>query len=219
MLGIWLIEDNVAFRRLTEIALKSREDITLRCFRCCEDALAAMAAIGEGQNIADSGKPSVILLDVGLPGMDGIDGIQKFKAILPETPILILTVFEEDEKIFRAICAGASGYLLKSEPLENVIAAVDQAIAGGAPMTPFVAARVLGMFSKFAPAKKDYGLSAREQQVLEWMAEGLSKKQIADKLQLSTFTVINYMRSVYRKLHVNCQTAAVSVALRGGLLK
>lgn len=211
MTEIWLIEDNVDLREATATALgmESASYVT-KGFSSCEDALAAAEK---------GGRADVILLDVGLPGMDGIEGIERFRKVLPEVIVVVLTVFKDDDKIFRAICAGASGYLLKSGPIQNVIESIEQALAGGAPMSPTVASRVLTMFSKLAPAKNnDYGLSPREQAVLEQMVNGFPKKQIADQLELSLHTVDTYVRGIYKKLHVNCQTAAVSVAMRNGLV-
>jgi DNA-binding NarL/FixJ family response regulator len=205
---IWLIEDNQAFREATAQVLNSEPaQFTTQCFDSCEAGLKAMQK---------GPRPKVILLDVGLPGMDGIQGIQEFKKIDPEVTVLILTVFENDDKIFRAICSGASGYLLKSDP--DVIASINDVIAGGAPMNRRIAKKVLTMFTKMAPVKKDYGLSAQQQAVLELMAQGLAKKQIAERLELSRFTVDHYVRFIYQKLHVNCQTAAVSLAIRDGLI-
>lgn len=207
---IWLVEDNPAFRKATQIALGLHPDqYTWKAFSSCEEALA---------ELPKGPKPDVILLDVELPGMDGITGIGKFRAIMPEVVLLILTVFEDDDKIFRAICAGALGYLLKSEPMRNIILAVDKALEGGAPINPLIAKRVLAMFSKLVPEKLDYGLSPREQEVLELMVEGLAKKQIAERLSLSAHTIDHFVRFIYRKLHVNCQTAAVSIAVRKGLV-
>lgn len=207
---IWLIEDNLAYRNATQFVLNRHPELySLQAFESCEDALAEMKR---------GGKPAVILLDVELPGLDGIRGIPLLKELHPEVSVLILTVFEDDEKIFRAICAGASGYLLKSEPLANIAVAVDQAIEGGAPMNTQIARRVLSMFSQMAPVKKDYGLTDRERLVLELMGEGLAKKQIADRLSISTHTVNSFVRMIYKRLHVNCQTAAISLAVREGII-
>ena len=208
---VWIVEDNPAFRRAATRALQARASFCgVRAFERCEDALEVLAT--------DERKPEVILLDVGLPGMDGLQGIREFKAVVPDAAILVLTVFEDDDKIFRAICSGASGYLLKSEPMARVAEAIEQALAGGSPMNPRVARRVLDMFSKLSPEKKDYGLTERETAVLQHMVEGLGKKQIADRLDLNQHTTDYVMRCIYKKLHVNGMTAAVSVALKERLI-
>ncbi len=210
MARIWIIEDNAAFRRGTCRALIASPHFhRVEAFENCEDALAVLKS---------DDAPQVVLLDVGLPGMDGIEGIAHLKSKAPGANILILTVFEDDDKIFRAICAGASGYLLKSQPVAQVIAAIDEAIAGGSPMNPRVATRVLAMFARLAPAKKDYGLTEREQAVLKCMAAGLPRKQIPDVTGLNPHTADYVTRSIYRKLHVNCAAAAVSVAVRERLI-
>ena len=211
MANLWLIEDNAAYRRATERALRdSGQGMDVRAFSNCEDALAAGPSFTA---------PDVVLLDVGLPGIDGIEGIGRIKQLVPDASILVLTVFEDDDKIFRAICAGASGYLLKSEPMGRILDAIAEAQAGGSPMNPRVARRVLTMFTRLAPARKDYGLTSRETNVLQLMVDGKVKKQIAEQLELNPHTVDYVMRCVYRKLHVNCSAAAVSRALKDGLFR
>ncbi len=204
---VWIIEDNLPFQRGVRTALGLHGHETVG-FENCEDAIARLP----------SGAPHVILLDVGLPGMSGIEGIAHFKSKAPQTSILVLTVFEDDDKIFRAICAGASGYLLKAQPVQSIVEAIDRAVAGDSPMNPRVAARVLAMFAKLAPVKKDFGLSDREQAVLRCMAAGMTRKQIPAATNLNPHTADYVMRCIYKKLHVNCATAAVSVAVRERLL-
>lgn len=206
---VWFIEDNAAYRRIVERVFRDHPGMQDTCaFDCCEDALHA---------IATGGRPEVILLDIELPGMNGIEGIGRFKRQLPDVSILILTVFEEDEKIFRAICAGASGYLLKSEPMPRILEAVEQAEQGGAPMNPRVARRVLEMFTSRA-RRKDYDLNDREREILQLMVNGLAKKQIAAHLDMNPHNVNYFIRGLYRKLHVNCLASAVSLAVQDGIV-
>jgi DNA-binding NarL/FixJ family response regulator len=203
---VWMIEDNHAFRNTVSRLLNQTEDI--RCtqvFPACEDAIALLQA----------GAPAdVLLLDVELPGMNGIDGLRKIKAVSPATRVIMLTVFENHERVFRAICAGASGYLLKTSPFDRIVESVHQVMAGGSPMSPRVATSVLDMFTRMAGPKTDFGLSEREREVLELMKEGLTKKEIAGQLSLSFHTVDDYLRNIYAKLHVHSQAGAVAKAMK-----
>jgi DNA-binding NarL/FixJ family response regulator len=203
---VWVIEDNHAFRKAVVRLLNESENI--RCtesFSACEDVIARLS---QGASV------DVLLVDVQLSGMNGIEALPKIKAISPSLCVIMLTVFEDDEKIFKAICAGASGYLLKSSPLDTIVESVHQAMAGGSPMSPRVATAVLKMFKRLSPPKEDFSLTDRERQVLELMVDGMSKKQIAGKLDLSFHTVDYFLRNVYAKLHVHSQAGAVAKAIK-----
>ena len=205
-----MIEDNNAFRNTLSQLLNQTDDIRCtRSFPACEDALALLTK----GSTAD-----VILLDVQLPGMNGIDGLRKIKALAPATSVVMLTVFEDHDRVFRAICAGASGYLIKASPLDRIVEAIHQVKAGGSPMSPRVATSVLAMFARMAAPQTDFGLTERDRQVLELMRDGLAKKEIAARMELSFHTVDDYLRNIYTKLHVHSQAGAVGKAMKHGLL-
>ncbi|MEM1225056.1 MAG: response regulator transcription factor [Planctomycetota bacterium] len=211
---VWLVEDNEIFRRGLVRAIDS--DRHMRCggeFECAEAML---------ESLIDRPRPDVVLLDVGLPGMDGLEALKRFRQLAPKTRVVILTVFDDSDKIFKAVCAGANGYLLKSASTTDVVTAIGQAADGGAPMGAEVAERVLTLFAGLARTKAtntdDYGLSPRETEVLASMAEGLLAKEIARDLGVSSHTVTNHIRSIYAKLHVNTNTGAVAKAIREGLV-
>lgn len=210
MKSIWIIEDHAAFRRTLVRVLNAEDGLQCtRDFDSCEKALAALAR---------DDAPDAILLDVGLPGMSGLEGTRLIKQRSPKTLVVVLTVFEDDDKVFSAICAGAAGYLLKTSSAAEITQAVRDALAGGSPMTSRIARRVLDMFSKLAPKQSDYGLSDREKEILQLMVTGLIKKEIADRLTLSIHTVDTYLRRIYEKLEVNTRTGAVAKALKEGLV-
>lgn len=208
--AVWLIEDNAAYREALARAINSTPHLTCpRQFVTCEDALAALA-VGP--------RPGVVLLDVGLPGMSGLEGIGPLRAAAPGTPIVVLTVFEDDEKIFQAVCAGALGYLLKVSPVEQIVAAIDEVRQGGSPMNARVAARVLARFAELSPPPGDYGLTAREKEILERLIRGHIKKEIARDFGLSVHTVDSHLRNIYEKLHVNTRAGAVAKAAKEKLV-
>jgi DNA-binding NarL/FixJ family response regulator len=207
---VWLVEDHAPFRNTVSRLLNSTPGMSCtHLFATGEDAL---------RSLGTQAKPSVILLDVGLPGMNGIEFLTKARETAPETRIVILTAFEDEEKLFRAICAGASGYLLKTAKADMITTAIKEAHSGGAPMTPSIAKRVLDMFSRMAPARTDYGLTDREKMVLEKMVSGLTKKEIAAILDMNFHTVDAALRSIYSKLEVNTRTGAVAKALKEKLV-
>jgi DNA-binding NarL/FixJ family response regulator len=205
-LTVWLVEDNHTFRQTVARVLNQSPGLECAHDFCnAEEALAAL----EGGAVAD-----VILLDVVLPGLNGIETVKRIKSISPATHVVMLTVFDDHDKIFKAICAGASGYLLKTSPVEKIIESIREVHAGGAPMTPQVARSVLEMFGRVSLPQQNYGLTARERRILELMTQGLIKKEIADQLALSYHTVDTHLRNIYTKLHVHTRTGAVSKALK-----
>lgn len=171
------------------------------------------------QRAPDDQKPEVMLLDVGLPGRSGIEIISDVHKLAPECRIVILTVFEDEEKISRAISAGASGYLLKTSRADNVAEAILEASQGGSPMSPKVAASVVKMLAKLTkPAAQPISLSPREQELLALLVEGLTAKEIADRLQVSIHTTSTHTRNLFTKLGVHSRAAAVARALRERLV-
>lgn len=159
--------------------------------------------------------PDIVLMDIGLPDISGIEGVRTVKNIFDEIQVLMFTVFEDDDKIFEAIRAGASGYLLKKTAAKDIVEAVKQLYEGGAPMSPSIARRVLGSFQSVAGNPLDpYDLTAREKEVLFSLADGLSYKKIADKYFVSISTVRTHIVSIYQKLHVHSRAQAVAKVSR-----
>jgi DNA-binding NarL/FixJ family response regulator len=159
-------------------------------------------------------RPDIILSDIGLPGMNGIAGIREIKKRFPEVDVIILTVFSNSDRIFQAICAGASGYLLKTAPLSETRKAVLDVSEGGSYMSPVIARKVFDYFSR--PKTKFQGeevLSPRERQIVQALTDGLSYKLVADRLSISLQTVRFHIRHIYRKLHVNSKAEVISKML------
>ena len=212
---IWLVEDNEIFATGVQRTIDRLDG--MRCGGKYQSVEQAFAAFESG------GKPDVILLDVQLPGMDGITALSHLKGMAPEAQVVILTVFDDADKIFRAVCAGASGYILKSSPGAEIGEAIRQVIGGGAPMTPEVARKVLNTLAhqdeeEDSQDADTYGVTPRQRDILRLMADGLVKKEIADKLNISVATVSTHLQRVYEKLHVTTNTGAVAKALREKLI-
>jgi DNA-binding NarL/FixJ family response regulator len=163
--------------------------------------------------------PAVALLDIGLPGMSGIAGIEPLKARYPHVLVLMITVHDDDERIFEAMCAGACGYLLKKTPPEKLLDAVRDVVAGGAPMSPEVARRVVELFRKFKPPERaEYHLTPYELRVLGMLVDGHNYKTAAAELGVTVHAVSFHMRHVYEKLSVHSKSEAVARALRQRLI-
>ncbi len=206
IITVWLVEDNHTFRNMVVRILGHVPAVDCpHHFSNSEDAL---------EMLVNGALADVIMLDVELPGMNGIEAVKRIKSISPSTRIIMLTAFDSHDKIFKAICAGASGYLLKTSSAEKIVEAIQEVHAGGAPMTPQVARSVLDMFARVSMPNQDYGLTAREQKILELMVQGLIKKEIAAQLSLSYHTVDTHLRNIYIKLQVHTRTGAVAKALK-----
>jgi len=180
----------------------------IRCVSAYASAEEALAKLPQD-------KPDVILMDINLGEMDGIECVRRLSSLMPDALVLMLTVFEDTEKIFHALSAGASGYLLKRLSPKNLLEAIEEVVAGGSPMSAPIARKVVKSF-KATPAQGDESteLSPREHSVLDGLAAGLAYKQIADQLGVSIHTVRNYIRRIYEKLHVRSRTEAVAKFLR-----
>jgi len=164
--------------------------------------------------------PDVLLCDIGLPGMDGIEGIGRLKERHPALLVLMLTVYDDNERIFDALCAGACGYLLKKTPAAKLVESVREAFEGGSPMSPEVARRVITLFREVRPpSRADYALSPHETRLLKMLVEGHSYKTAAAGLGVTTHTVKFHLRHVYEKLQVHTKSEAVAKALRHGLTR
>ncbi|MHB1688191.1 MAG: response regulator [Ignavibacteriaceae bacterium] len=203
-----IIEDHKEFRESIYYILQSTEGF--RCvgkYNSVEEALPSMP------------KPDVVLLDINLPGMSGIEGIEKIKKIYPDTKVVMLTVFDDNRNIFHAILSGADGYILKKTPPLRLIQAVEDAAAGGSPMTPTIAKQALELFKNYVPHKsEDDLLTNREHEILSLIVDGLENDEISTKLFISLQTVRNHIRHIYEKLHVHSKSQAVVKAIKEGII-
>lgn len=208
--GIWIVDDHRTFAANLARVINTAGELSCESvFHSCEDLLEA---IRKGA-ITDT-----ILMDIGLPGMSGIEGIRRVKQILPTVQVIMLTVFEDDDSILRAISAGASGYLHKSATSEQILSSLRAMLLGGVPMNPRIARKILDMFVRLSGAEVDYGLTDREREVLQLLIDGLPKKAIADRLFVSFHTVDSHLRNIYAKLQVNSRSSAVAKVLKERLL-
>lgn len=173
----------------------------------------------EGLRRVGAENPDVVLCDIGLPGMDGIEGIKILKEKFPELLIMMLTIYDDDERIFNALCAGACGYLLKKTPPVRLLDALREAVAGGSPMSPEVARRVINLFREIRPPERaDYDLSPHELRLLKMLVEGHNYKTAAAEIGVTVHAVSFHMRNIYEKLQVHSKSEAVAVAMRDRLI-
>jgi DNA-binding NarL/FixJ family response regulator len=206
-----IIEDRREIRDGLSMMINFTDGFTCTgSYRSMEEALARLP-----HNL-----PDVVLSDIGLPGMNGIDGVRIIKEKYPEMTILMLSVYDDNERIFDALCAGACGYLLKKTPPARIVESLNEALAGGAPMSPEIARKVITLFREVRPpAKVDYDLTPHETRLLKLLVEGHSYKTAATALNVSVNTVSFHLKSIYEKLQVHSKSEAVAKALQNRLIK
>lgn len=165
-------------------------------------------------------KPDVVLMDIEMPGISGIEGVKMLREKFPAIKILMQTIFEENEKIFASICAGASGYILKNTPASRILEAIKETFDGGAPMSPSIATKVLKMVQQSDGnlKRENFNLSEREKEILSCLVKGMSYKLIADSCFISIDTVRGHIRNIYEKLHVHSKSEAVAKAIKGRIV-
>lgn len=203
-----IVEDNNTIREGLGQLLNSHDGLECAAsFRSCEEMLSEV----------DNIMPDLVLMDIGLPGMDGIEGVRQLRKRQPESLVLMLTVYEDNEKVFDALCAGACGYLVKNTQPERLCAAIGEAVHGGSPMSANIARKVVGYFHQGGrKSKEEIGVTEREREILTELSRGCSYQQVGDALFISVDTVRHHIRNIYRKMQVHSQSEAVTKALRQG---
>jgi DNA-binding NarL/FixJ family response regulator len=209
-INVMIIEDDDTYRESLQAAINASQN--LACPYACESCEEALEILEKDF------APEILLLDIKLPGISGIEGIPKFKAFSPATHIIMLTVFDDDDLIFNAVCRGAEGYLLKSATPRQIYESIQNVMCGGAAMTPTIAGKVLKMFTQYAEPKGEYDLTMREKEILQLLVDGHSKKHLADRLCISLYTVDTHLKNIYAKLHVHSQIDVIAKALKEHLL-
>jgi len=208
-LKVVVFDDNKERRDSLNLLINSTDGVV------CVDTFANCMNLEKDLKTSE---PDVVLMDIDMPGINGIEAVKIIRKKFPKIQILMQTVFDEDEKIFQAICAGASGYILKKSSTDFLIEAIKEVHTGGAPMTPSVAKQVLQLFSKQANSKTEYHLTPREKEILQLLSKGKSYKMIAAELFITYHTVNEHVKRIYEKLHVNTATEAVSKAIQERLI-
>ncbi len=210
LINVIIVEDDDLFRDSIQELINKCDGLQCQhAFTSCEEAFAFLET---------DFAPEVILLDIDLPGISGLDAIPRFKELSPASKILMLTIFDDDDNVFNALCLGANGYLLKSSSAEKIDHHIRDVIAGGAAMSPHIAAKVLHMFTQYSQPRKEYGLGKREKEILRLLVNGMSKKHIAAHLCISLHTVDTHLKNIYSKLQVHSQIDVVAKALKERLI-
>ena len=206
MIKLAIVEDNTALRQSLEQLFNRTSN--MKCVASLNNLLNVVSEFQKSQ-------PDIVLMDIGLPAINGIEGVRTVKSNFENIQVIMFTVFEDDEKIFEAIRSGASGYLLKKTPPEEILDAINELYEGGAPMSPSIARIVIQAFQvKPSSVLEDHQLTSREKEILYALVDGLSYKKIAEKYFVSIHTVRSHISSIYEKLHVNSKSQAVAKVLQ-----
>jgi DNA-binding NarL/FixJ family response regulator len=207
MISVSIVDDEAGLRQ--SIAAFVNAAPGFKCIGAYASAEAALQGLPKE-------RPDVVLMDINLPGTSGIECVEKLKTVAPGMQIVMFTVYEDAAQIFRALAAGASGYLLKRSPPDKLLQAIRDVQAGGSPMSSSIARKVVASFQKTGAPEGTEHLSEREQSILECLSKGLTYQQTADHLAISIGTLRTHIRRIYEKLHVHARTAAVAKYLHGG---
>jgi DNA-binding NarL/FixJ family response regulator len=208
---IWIVDDHEVFAKQIRRLIEPEPDM-----ECTQNFNSAADLFEKLQFTRDF--PDLLLLDLGLPRRSGLDILPDIRKIMPNSKILVLTASDDRDKVYRAICNGASGYLLKTADPDDIIQGIRDVIDGTSALSGTISKMILDGFSRYGPVEAIDPLTSREEDVLHHLVRGLIKKEIADELSISQHTVDMHLRAVYRKLHVRSQTEAVSKALRQGIV-
>lgn len=212
MINVAIVEDNKTIREGLAALINGTPDFSCTgVFSDCETFIDKLYSL----------PADVVLMDIGLPGMNGIEGVKRAKQIDPDLNILMLTVYEENEIVYDALCAGACGYLVKKTPPSRLLEAIREIHEGGSPMSSLIARKVINTFQKgklLQNGSTQFDLTSREKEVLQSLGDGNNYQEISDSLYISVDTVRHHIRNIYKKLHVHSQTQAVAKAIRKGLI-
>lgn len=212
MIKVAVVEDNKTIREGLSVLISGTDG-----FKCIGAYADCESFLKEFERLT----VDVVLMDIGLPGINGIEGVKKAKQINPDISILMLTVYDESEIVYDALCAGAYGYLVKKTPPSMLIEAIKEVYEGGSPMSSRIARQVITSFRNYinqSTINSQYNLSSREKEVLQHLADGSNYQEIADELFISVDTVRHHIRNIYKKLQVHSQSEAVAKAIRKKLI-
>ena len=211
MYKVAVFDDNLARRQGLQLLIDAMDEMQcVGIYPDCTDVVHRLK----------SNMPNVVLMDINMPNVDGIEGLKRIKQNYPDIKVIMQTIFEEEDKILEAICAGADGYIIKQKSPMKLIDGITEVMEGGAPMTPSVAFKVLKLFSntKKTSTQSSFNLTSREKEILNLLVDGYSYKMIADKCHISYATVNKHISNIYAKLQVNSVASAVSKAIKEGLV-